>query len=55
MVVIIVFQKLGIQIYLESSFYEYEMVAKMCSCKLSSGQIAYIIGRDVRTTVGRSY
>jgi len=25
------------------------MNAKMCSCSLSSGQIAYIIGRDVRT------
>ncbi|MBE9563456.1 MAG: hypothetical protein IMF12_11410 [Proteobacteria bacterium] len=33
----------------QGSFYEYEMVAKMCSCSLSSGQIAYIIGRDVRT------
>jgi IS1 family transposase/transposase-like protein len=33
----------------QGSFYEYEMVAKMCSCKLSSGQIADIIGRDVRT------
>ncbi len=33
----------------QGSFYEYEMVAKMCSCGLSLQQIAYIIGRDVRT------
>ena len=33
----------------QGSFYEYEMVAKMCCCYLSVWQIAYIIGRDART------